>query len=145
MSETLWYDYHIQFPIAGISRALVLLGIMRSLGFMGGLDHLPDNMLGDKRNADGSIYVPSTDPNAPDTHVFCGRPGQAAFSYTDPIMGEVDVPAIGDPTMMYISVRSPVSPERVLEVQTENNINPADYGLSYADPAVVEALLGVWS
>jgi hypothetical protein len=113
---------------------------------MGGAGKLPDNMLGDKRTSDGSLYVPPDDPNAPDTHAFCGRPGRAAFSYTDPISGlVVNVPAAGDPTIMYVQVRSPVSQAQSAALQAQLGISPATYGITPADPAVCAAVLGVWA
>jgi hypothetical protein len=141
-----WYDYYLQFPISGITLALQFLAQVRAAGFMGGSGHLPDNMLGDKRSMDGSLYVQDPTPDAPDTHAFCGRPGIAAYSYTDPDTGlEVDVPAAGDPTIMYVQVRSPVSQAQSAALQTSLGISPATFGITPANPAVCALVLGVWA
>jgi hypothetical protein len=146
MSGTAWYDYYLQFPVSGISQALQFLAGVRAAGFMGGSGKLPDNMLGDKRAADGSLYEPPADPQAPDTHAFCGRPGTAAMSYTDPISNlTVNVPAAGDPAMMYVQIRSPVSHAQSAAIQATLGITPAAYGITPADPAVCAQVLGVWA
>lgn len=141
-----WYDYYMQFPVSGLTFALQFLAAVRGAGFMGGAGNLPDNMLGDKRAADGSLYVPPADPNAADTHAFCGRPGIAAFSYTDPDTQQVvNVPAAGDPATMYVQIRSPVSHAQSTAIQATLGITPAAYGITPADPAVCAQVLGVWA
>jgi hypothetical protein len=146
MSDIVWADYYMCFPVSGITLALQFLAQVRAAGFMGGSGNLPDNMLGDRRNSDGSLYVPPTDPLAPDTHAFTGRPGIAAFSYTDPDTGlVVNVPAAGDPAVMYVQVRSPVSHAQSAALQATLGITPAAFGITPADPAVCALVLGVWA
>jgi hypothetical protein len=144
---TTWYDYRLMFPVAGLAQALTFLAAVRTAGFMGGTGALPDNMLGDPRDASGNI-VTATDPltGALIGHVFTGRPGIAAFSYTDPISGAVvNVPAAGDPTMIYVAIRSPVSPAQSAALQASLGLNPATYGIMPSDPTVSGAVLGVWA
>jgi hypothetical protein len=141
-----WYDYRLMFPVAGLAQALTFLAAVRTAGFMGGTGALPDNMLGDPRDASGNIVTARDDTGALVGHAFTGRPGGAAFSYTDPTTGvTVNVPAAGDPTMMYVAIRSPVSPAQSAALQASLGLNPATYGITPSDPTVSGAVLGVWA
>jgi hypothetical protein len=156
MSDTiapLWFDYRLCFPRAGIALALDFLNSVRAAGFMGGTGALPDNALGDARDRSGNI-VTTRDPETGMLvgHAFTGRPGMAAFSYpdTDPITGTptgetVNVPAAGDPAIMYLHIRSPVSQAQSAALQASLGLHPADYGITPSDPTVSAAVLGVWA
>jgi len=73
------------------------------------------------------------------TVVVRGSPGIAAYSYTDPEAGSViTVPAVGDPAILYFTVRTTVPPEDL-------GFDPCDYGLVPSYPLVNNAVLGVWA
>jgi hypothetical protein len=147
MSGTVtFYDYRLMFPISGLAQALQFLAGVRAAGFMGGSGALPDNMLGDPRDSSGNIVTAVDANGALIGHAFTGRPGIPASSYTDPNSGEtVNVPAAGDPTMMYMHLRSPVSQAQSAALQAQLNLSPAGYGITPSDPVVSAAVLGVWA
>jgi hypothetical protein len=126
-----YYDYLFDFPATGLSDALQALAALRQAGILD--SQLPQNMLGDPRDANGNV-VDRSNPDA----MFVGRPGTAATNYTDLNGDTVNVPAVGDPTRFYIAIRSTVAPDQI-------PFNPATYGLTVTDPATSAAVLGVWA
>ena len=51
----------------------------------------------------------------------------------------------GDPAVMYMHVRSPVSQAQSAALQVSLGLSPAAYGITPADPVVSAAVLGVWA
>jgi hypothetical protein len=133
-------DYLWNFPTTGLALAL---GGLDALRVELGLDAtaLFGNALGDPRDANGDVVAPNagrdiTDPPPP-APAWYGRPGTAAYSYEDPLLGKtVDVPALGDPACYYMHIRT------ILEASA---FDPAAYGLMPTDPAESAAVLGLWA
>lgn len=126
---TAYFDYRFKF--ADLSRALLGFAPLRVAGILP-LDGIPQNMLGDPRDATGAY---TTDP---EKIAWIGRKGTAASSYTDENGQTVNVPAVGDPTLFYVAIRSDVPPDKI-------GVDPADFGLEVCDPAESAAVLGVWA
>jgi hypothetical protein len=140
-----WNDFLFSFPLSGITTATAFLSGARAQHFFNGGYSLPDNSLGDPRDASGNI-VTTTDANGNLVGVvFNGRPGQAAYSYTDPSGNTVNVAAVGDPTRMYMAVRVPVTQAQLTAILTRLGRNLALYGIAVTDPTLSAQLLGVWS
>lgn len=125
---TTYTDYRYKFPISGLSQALQAMAQLRTAGLLGKGD-LPQNMLGDLRDTSGNVST--------STPAWAGRPGRAAYSYTDPVTKQtVNVPASGDPGYYYIHIRSDVS---------SLPFDSSTYGLVVSDPTESAAVLGVWA
>jgi hypothetical protein len=139
MSGT-YFDYRLNFPTTGLALALEGFDVLRAeLGIE--TNTLLGHMLGDPRDADGNVVVPQPrdigDP--PDTSVvWVGRPGMAAYSYTDPNDQVVEVPARGDPARYYMHIRSETD-------RTTVSTDLTQYGMAATDPAESAAVLGVWA
>jgi hypothetical protein len=139
MSGT-YFDYRLNFPTTGLALALEGFDALRAeLGIETNM--LLGHMLGDPRDADGNVVVPQPrdigDP--PDTSVvWIGRPGIAAYSYTDPNARVVEVPARGDPARYYMHIRTETD-------RTAVTIDLTQYGMVATDPAESAAVLGVWA
>lgn len=126
-----YIDYRFKF--ADLPMALSAMQELRTIGILSSAG-LPQNMLGDPRDAAGNV-VPS---GSPDT-AFSGRRGSPASSYVDEISGQtVQVFARGDPGFWYIGIRSSVPPSEI-------TFDPATYGLVATDPDESAAVLGVWA
>jgi hypothetical protein len=140
MSAT-YFDYQLNFPVAGLALALEGFDALRAeLGIE--TNTLLGHMLGDPRDAEGSVIVaqPREIDDPPDTSVvWVGRPGMAAYTYTDPITDQVvEVPARGDPARYYMHIRSASDHSTLV-------FDPSQYGMMPTDPAESAAVLGVWS
>lgn len=126
-----YIDYRFKFTDLAVS--LGAMAQLRAAGILSATG-LPENMLGDPRNANGDI-VDRGDPAA----AFAGRKGTAAFGFTDPdTQRSVTVPARGDPAYWYIHIRSEI-PSSAL------GFNPATYGLVPSDAGESAAVLGMWA
>lgn len=124
---TEYTDYRYKFPLSGLALAVDAFDALRAAGLLP-LDGLPENMLGDPILAGGVV-------------VAKGRAGRAAFSYTDEASGEtVNVPATGDPEMIYVHIRS-----RVGLGDLPSGFNPSAYGLTATTPEESAPVLGVWA
>jgi hypothetical protein len=140
MSDSPHFDYRLNFPTTGLALALEGFDALRAeLGIE--TNTLLGHMLGDPRGADGNIVVPPVrsidDP--PDTSVvWVGRPGMAAYTYTDPNDEVVEVPAKGDPSRYYMHIRT-------MDDHGAVAFDPAQYGLLPTDPVESAAVLGVWA
>jgi hypothetical protein len=123
----MYYDYRFRFPADGLAQAVVAFDALRAAGLLSA-DALPSNMLGDPIEQDGKV-------------VAFGRPGRDSITYTDPDTEEtVVVPAIGDPAMVYIHIRSEVPP-----VSLPDGFDPSAFGLIPIEPGESAAVLGVWA
>lgn len=145
-----WNDFLFSFPLSGITTATNFLSGARARHFFDGGFSLPDNSLGDPRDANGKTVgdvgtLISTDAFGNLTNVvFRGRPGIPAFSYTDPNGDTVNVAAVGDITKMYMAVRAPVTQAQLTAVLASLGHNLAFYGITATDPALSAQILGVW-
>jgi hypothetical protein len=141
-----WSDLQVNFSLTSISKFVTFVSSARVAHYFDGGANLPDNMLGDPRDASGNI-VTATDPTtgALVGVVFKGRPGQAAFSYTDLGGNVVNVAAVGDPTRMYIDVRAPVSSAALTAVLAQAGKTLASYDVVVSDPVVSAQILGTWA
>lgn len=128
---TEYYDYRLRFPVARLPDVITAIASLRAEARRIIRD-LPDNMLGDPRDAQGNTVSDGSE-------VWRGCRGRPATSYTDPDTGIVtNVPAIGNVNNCYVHIRIHVPPARI-------PFDPADYGLVVVPQAVSEALLGVWA
>jgi hypothetical protein len=126
-----YFDYRFKFT--DLTKALGAMQELRTVGILSATG-LPENMLGDARDATGNV-VDRGDPEA----AFAGRKGRAAFTYTDDMTQQsVTVPACGDPDSWYIHIRATVSP-------SDLTFDPTTYGLVPSDPDESAAVLGVWA
>jgi hypothetical protein len=120
-------DYRYRFPVAGLVLAVDAFDALRAAGLLP-LDGLPANMLGDPIVLNGVA-------------VAKGRAGRAAVQTIDPDTGApVTLPAVGDPTQIYVHIRSSTSP---LELPT--GFDPAVFGLVPTTVEESSAVLGVWA
>lgn len=126
---TAYFDYRFKF--SDLPRALEALAALRAAGIMGH-ETIPQNMLGEPRDSSGA----NTTDEA--SVAWVGRMGIPATSYVDENGQTVDVPAVGDPTMYYVAIRSSVPPSKV-------PVDPASYGLETCSAAESAAVLGVWA
>ena len=125
-----WYDY--RFTGSSLALAKTLMETLLTSGNVKNVAYL-NNMLGDP------IYSDALKDEDGNSLMICrGRQGRAAYSYTDPDMGIVNVPAAGDPALWYFAVRALVPPGQLPFV-------PATYGLAPCDQATSAAVLGVWA
>ena len=139
-----WYEYAYNFPVSGITTFTTFLTGARAAHFLDGGYHLPDNMLGDPRDATGAV-VTATDANGALVGVvFRGRTGIPAMSYTDPNGNTVNVARVGDPTLMYLNIRAPYSPAQLAAILTGLHKTLAQYGVTATDPALSAQILGTW-
>jgi hypothetical protein len=140
MSGGPYFDYRLNFPTTGLALALEGFDALRAeLGIE--TNALLGHMLGDPRDANGNIAIPQPrdidDP--PDTSVvWVGRPGMAAYTYTDPNDEVVEVPAKGDPSRYYMHIRT-------ADDHSATAFDPSAYGMAPTDPAESAAVLGVWA
>lgn len=124
---TEYFDYRYRFPLSSLTLAADAFTALRTAGLLPP-DGLPENMLGDPLVLNGAV-------------VARGRVGRAALSYVDETTGEaVDVPATGDPTMIYVHIRSTVSPHEL-----PAGFYPSAYGLTETTVEESVAVLGVWA
>jgi hypothetical protein len=140
MSGT-YFDYPLNFPTTGLALALEGFDALRAeLGVE--TNTLLGHMLGDPRDAEGNIAMSPTGggPGPQESNVvWVGRPGMAAYTYTDPITDQViEVPARGDPDRYYMHIRTETDRTTVTTDLTQ-------YGMVSTDPAESAAVLGVWS
>lgn len=136
MSST-YFDYPLNFPTTGLALALEGFDALRAeLGIETNM--LLGHMLGDPRDADGNVVNPVDDDPQSTRVVWVGRPGMAAYTYTDPNDQVVEVPARGDPDRYYMHIRTASDQSGVA-------FDPAQYGMVPTDPAESAAVLGVWS
>lgn len=124
---TTYSDYRYRFPLAGLALAVDAFAALRAGGLLPP-DGLPENMLGDPISLNGEM-------------VARGRAGRAAVDTTDPDTGSaVTIPAIGDPAMVYVHIRSSTAPSEL-----PPGFDPAAYGLVATTAEESAAVLGVWA
>ena len=92
-------DFLYKFPVSDLPQALTALAALDAAGLH------PDNMLGDPRDATGTVVMDLK------LVVWRGGHGQAAYAYTDLTGATVSVPAQGDPGFFYIAARADLSDE----------------------------------
>jgi hypothetical protein len=137
MSGT-YSDYRLNFSVADLALALEGFDALRGeLGIE--TNTLLGHMLGDLRDADGNVVNPVDDDPQSTRVVWVGRPGMAAYTYTDPITDQIiEVPAKGDPARYYMHIRTETDRTTVTTDLTQ-------YGMVATDPAESAAVLGVWA
>jgi hypothetical protein len=123
----MYFDYRFRFPADGLTQAVAAFDALRAAGILPA-DSLPSNMLGDPIEQDGKV-------------VAFGRSGRAGLTYIDPDTAEtVVVPAIGDPGMVYVHIRSEVAPDGL-----PAGFDPSVFGLVPVSAEDSAAVLGVWA
>ena len=136
MSDT-YFDYRLNFPTTGLALALEGFDALRAeLGIE--TNTLLGHMLGDLRDTDGNVVNPVDDDPRSTRVVWVGRPGMAAYTYTDPNDQVVEVPAKGDPARYYMHIRTETD-------QTTVTTDMTQYGMVATDPAESAVVLGVWA
>ena len=123
-------DYRFKF--SDLTTGLNALSALATAGLLDP-DGLPENMLGDPRDAEGNVV--SLDDR---TLAWKGGRGTPAGSYVAEDGTTVAVPPLGDGASWYVHIRS-VVPEDQLP------IDPSEYGMSVTDPAESAEVLGVWA
>jgi hypothetical protein len=137
MSGT-YFDYRLNFPTTGLALALEGFDALRA-ELMIETNTLLGHMLGDPRDADGNVVNPVDDDPQSTRVVWVGRPGMAAYTYTDPITDQIiEVPAKGDPARYYMHIRTETD-------RTTVSTDLTQYGMVATDPAESAAVLGVWA
>lgn len=122
-----YHDYRYRFPAVGLALAADAFTALRAAGLLPP-NGLPENMLGDPLLLNGA-------------EVARGRQGRAAVDTTDPIAGEaMHIPAVGDPTMIYVHIRSETPPEAL-----PAGFTPATFGLIATTATESAVVLGVWA
>ena len=131
-------DYLWNFPTTGLALALQGLDALRAELSLPP-NAMPGNALGDPRDAEGNVVVvPLSDEQREDSVVWVGRPGMAAYTYTDPNNVVVEVPAKGDPGRYYMHIRTADDLGAVA-------FDPSQYGMVVTGRAESAAVLGVWA
>lgn len=122
-----YHDYRFAFPADGLATALGAFEALRAAGILAP-GEVPLNMLGDPIVQGGQT-------------VAFGRRGRAGLTYADEATGApVAVPAIGDPSLIYIHIRSETAPEAL-----PAGFDPAAFGLIPVPAEESAAVLGVWA